>query len=124
MMAKRTRTPSNWDSAKIRKQREYGWFRQHEPELIDRARQARSRLEESERQRLQTEAEALLEGPAGKCPKCGADLVFGRIEGAPVRKCPACNGVFLEANKLELLLLAHDEGRRWFFRRYPGSPEH
>jgi len=114
----------NWDSAKVRRQREYGWFRQHEAELIERARRSRERGEESEERRREAEAETLLKGPAGKCPKCGTDLFYGRIESAPARKCPGCRGTFLEADDLELLLLAHDEGRRWFFRRYPGTREH
>ncbi|MGH9366566.1 MAG: zf-TFIIB domain-containing protein [Thermoanaerobaculia bacterium] len=113
-------TGEHWNTEKLRREREYGWFRQHEPELIEAARQRRKLLEEAAQKRRAAEAAAALEGARRRpCPACGAQMRPHTISGTQADRCPACEGIFLDKNELELLLLKHDEQRWWFFRTIP-----
>jgi uncharacterized protein len=106
-----------WDSARIRRQREYGWFRGHEAEMIEKAREERR----AERQRLESEeTERLRALHWKKCPQCGHDMADQEIEGVHTDQCAFCQGIFFRRGELETLLLRHDEDKRGFFRNLLG----
>jgi Transcription factor zinc-finger len=107
----------HWDSAEIRRERESGWFKEHEAELIERAREKRR---EAERARLAAESLAERAEHRGRCPRCGERMKLDRVEEIDVEKCPACEGIFFERGELETLLLRHDSHRRGFFRKLLG----
>lgn len=106
-----------WDTAEIRNEREEGWFRQHEAELIDAARRRRA---EAERLRAELQAPAPQSQESRRCPHCGAGMAAHRIEDVAVEKCPSCEGIFFDRGELEQLLLRHDAHRRGFFRKLLG----
>jgi Zn-finger nucleic acid-binding protein len=111
-----------WDSDEIRKEREYGWFREHEKDLIEAAK--RRRLE-AEKARADAAA-AADRAVTGRCPRCGTPLQTSRIEEVEVDKCPSCEGIFFDRGELETVLLRHDAHRRGFFRKllgFHGEPE-
>ena len=107
----------HWDTAKVRRQRECGWFSQHEAELIEAARGKR---EENQHRSQGEEAERLRGLHWKKCPECGNDLRDETIEGVQIAKCLVCDGIFFKRGELEALRLRHDEQRRGFFRRLLG----
>jgi hypothetical protein len=114
----------HWDSAEIRREREFGWFRQHEAEMMEEAR--RRRLE-ANRARQDAASEADRAEHRGRCPKCGDRMTGDLIEEIAVERCPSCEGMFFDRGELETLLLRHDGHRRGFFRRllgFPGNEEH
>jgi hypothetical protein len=106
-----------WDSDEIRKEREYGWFREHEKELLENARRKRI---EAEQARAAAAAAAEWAAQSGRCPRCGASMATTRIEDVEVDKCPSCEGIFFDRGELETVLLRHDAHRRGFFRRLLG----
>ena len=110
-------TGMKWDSEAIRREREYGWFLEHEEELIKKAREERR---EARRARESAESEKRRELHWRKCPECGSDLHVETIEEVDAAKCAACEGIFFNRGDLETLLLRHDEHRRGFFRRLLG----
>lgn len=108
---------SHWDTAAIRQEREEGWFRAHEAELIEAARRRRA-----EAARVRQAAD-----PAPKqgtrpllCPKCGSQMGTDRIEEIEIDRCPTCEGIFFDRGELEQLLLHHEPRRRGFFRKLLG----
>jgi hypothetical protein len=106
-----------WDSEAIRREREYGWFLDHEKELIEKARTRRLEAKRA-RENAESEKRRLLHWK--KCPECGLDLHVETIEGVDAAKCAGCEGIFFNRGELETLLLRHDEHRRGFFRRLLG----
>src|SRR4029453_2992521 len=106
-----------WDSEGIRREREYGWFLEHEEELIKKARARRLEARRA-RETAESEKERLLHWR--KCPECGIDLHVETIEGGEAAKWAGCEGIFFNRGDLETLLLRHDEHRRGFFRRLLG----
>jgi Transcription factor zinc-finger len=113
---------SHWDTQKLRRAREFGWFRQHEAELMETARR---RHEMADHTRRSVEVDELLRKARGRpCPRCGAEMTQREVEGVEVLGCPACSGFFLERDDLEHVLLAHDAHRRGFLRRLLGHREH
>lgn len=112
----------HWDPAEIRREREFGWFREHEAELIENAR--RRRIEAGEA-RKRIEAQAAGKSTTGAsaarlCPNCSRPMAADRIEGVEIEKCPSCEGFFFDRGELETVLLRHDAHRRGFFRRLLG----
>jgi hypothetical protein len=106
-----------WDSARIRRQREYGWFRGHEAEMIEEAREKRR----AERQRLENEeTEQLRKLHWKKCPNCGHDMKDQVIEEVHTDACTYCQGIFFRRGELETLLMRHAEHQRGFFRNLLG----
>lgn len=126
---------SHWDPRKIRRVREYGWFKEHEAEMIDAARRraAASAADAAERNRRNVVARALaLVGPEAdrdaepslaavrrKCPRCGAEMKPSLIGSLETDECSACQGVFLDRGALTHLL-GYDARRRSFLRRMLG----
>ncbi len=110
----------HFDAAEIRRERESGWFRQHEAELIEQARERR-RAAETVRQAALTEADRA--DHRGRCPHCGEKMGHDRLEEIEVAKCPSCGGIFFDRGELETLLLRHDGHRRGFFRKLLGLGE-
>jgi hypothetical protein len=106
-----------WDSEAIRRDREYGWFLDHEKDLIEKARARRLEAKRA-RETAESEKQRLLHWR--KCPECGVDLHVETIEGVDAAKCAECEGIFFNRGDLETLLLRHDEHRRGFFRRLLG----
>ncbi|MGE5275660.1 MAG: zf-TFIIB domain-containing protein [Acidobacteriota bacterium] len=115
-MHRRDFTGEHWNTARLRRVREFGWFRNHERELIERARESRRKRDEAARASLAERASAALEGPALSCPRCRKAMIRNEISGAAAQVCTSCSGVFLDLRELELLLLRHDAEKRWFFR--------
>lgn len=108
----------HWDPAEIRQEREFGWFREHEAELIENARRRRIEAEEARRR---IEAKGTAPAPSARlCPNCARAMAADRIEGVEVEKCPSCEGFFFDRGELETVLLRHDAHRRGFFRRLLG----
>ena len=105
---------THWDTEKLREAREFGWFRQHEAEMIAVAR--RKRAEAEAKRRAAAEAEFLRLAPWKKCSGCGGEMASKSVEGVAVLECRTCEGFFFERGELELMLLRHDEHRRGFFR--------
>jgi Zn-finger nucleic acid-binding protein len=116
-MPHRRDSGTHWDTAELRREREYGWFRQHEAELIEQARRRRA---EAEALRKASEEQQIREAHRSRCPKCGAAMSTNRIEEIEVDKCPSCEGIFFDRGELETLLLRHDAHRRGFFRKLLG----
>ncbi|HMF09939.1 MAG TPA: hypothetical protein VKJ00_12440, partial [Thermoanaerobaculia bacterium] len=61
----------HWDTAEIRRAREYGWIRQNETSLIEEARRKASASERTARNKL---AEALRGRDERRCPRCGGPM--------------------------------------------------
>lgn len=106
-----------WDSEEIRNEREFGWFREHEKELIENARKKRT---EAEQARVAAAEKAERSAHLGRCPRCGAAMTSHTVEEVAVDKCPSCEGIFFDRGELETVLLRHDAHRRGFFRKLLG----
>jgi hypothetical protein len=100
-----------WNAAVIRREREFGWFRQNERELIEQARKRRLEVEEARRQ---ADARTSRELHWRRCPHCGGQMAPEVIEGTVVEKCAGCGGIFLERRDLDKVLLRRNEGQRGF----------
>jgi len=89
---------SHWDTRRLRRVREAGWFRQHEAELIRDAIRRRARLSSAA-------AEALRREGHYRCPKCGSESALLRSrDGLAVGECPACGWIFVDRAGLERLI--------------------
>jgi hypothetical protein len=113
---------SHWNAEKVRRAREFGWFRQHEAELMDAARRRREMTDRT-RQSKEIE-EALRHARTRPCPKCGDQMTQRSVEGVEVLGCPTCSGFFFDRDDLEHVLLAHDAHRRGLLRRLIGHGAH
>jgi hypothetical protein len=82
----------SWDTKKIRRIREFGWFLQHEADMIEAARQRRT--VEAQRRRDALVRELF----AGRrlCPLCRREVVASPIEDTGVLQCAACGGFFFD----------------------------
>jgi Zn-finger nucleic acid-binding protein len=107
----------SWDPARIRRQREYGWFRSHEAEMIEEARLKR---EAELRRQREEETGRLRTLHLNHCPECGQTMHPKPIDGLEVRQCKNCEGIFFHRGDLETLLLRHEEHQRGFFRNLLG----
>ena len=78
---------SHWDTAKIRRAREFGWFKQHEPEMIEEARR-----------RAATPSKHPL---PDRCPACGREMTQrDSMQGVEVRECRFCNWISVDRDEL------------------------
>jgi len=111
---------SNWDTRRIRRIRESGWFSQNEARMTEAARRQRAAVE-NKRHTAEVEFERLKHWH--KCPNCGGDMELKTIEEVGVTECGSCAGIFFDRGELEELLLKHEEHRRGFFRRLLGFPK-
>ena len=88
---------SHWDTRRLRRVREAGWFRQHELELIREATRRRAA-------NLAAEAESRRRAGRYRCPKCGRDTTLRSIGEIPIGKCAACGWIHVERDDLERLV--------------------
>ena len=107
---------SHWDTEAIRHEREDGWFRAHEAELIAAARRRR---DEAAARQAAASAPKQATRPLS-CPKCGSQMTPDRIEEIEIDRCPTCEGLFFDRGELEQLLVQHEPRRRGFFRKLLG----
>ncbi len=106
---------SHWDAAALRQEREDGWFREHEAEMIEAARIRRAGSNP-----VIARAAAGEGAVSRRCPNDGATMALDRIEEIAVDRCGTCGGIFFDRGELETLLLRHDGQRRGFFRKLLG----
>jgi uncharacterized protein len=91
---------THWDTARIRRAREFGWFRQRDTRLIEAAH--RERLEAEQRTRIaQRDESRRLHWK--KCPSCGSDMASRKIARFSVEECVACGGIFLDRLQFDRL---------------------
>jgi len=89
---------SHWDTRRLRRVREAGWFRQHEAELIREAMRRRPRLSAAA-------ADAQRREGRYRCPKCGNDSAHLQSrEGLAVGECPACGWILVDRADIERLI--------------------
>ncbi len=94
------------------------WFARNERELIQGLKRERARREKELAELLKQEAAKKRKKMHWmKCPNCGSNMVQHQIEGSIVEKCTLCEGIFLERNEFEDLVLKSMEERRSFVRR-------
>lgn len=92
-----------WDEREKSLENEY--FRRKEQELIENLRAKRAEKEKAEASVID-------------CPKCDGKLVELAFEGVQIDRCNKCNGIWLDAGELELLIVKHEQnqglmGRMW-----------
>ena len=56
-----------------------------------------------------------------RCPKCGGAIEAMTFRGVPLDKCPACGGIWLGPNDLQIL--ASKDHRSWFDKWFKGEGE-
>lgn len=89
---------SHWDTRKLRRVREAGWFREHEAELIRDAGRRRAELQAAS-------AESYRLSGRYRCPKCGRESTALRsIGGVTVGECSSCGWIFVERGDIERLV--------------------
>jgi len=97
------------------------WFREHERDLLEKARlELAHRLEAFRREHEEAEREKQRQLHWMKCPKCGSALREEHMEGIEVDRCTVCQGLFFDHGELETLLMGKQEGRFRFYRRLFG----
>lgn len=98
-----SRTPhdfdgTHWDTRRLRRVREAGWFRQHEADLIREAGRRRDRL-------LAAAAESYRRSGRYRCPRCGqVSTALRSLGGLTVGECHACGWIFVERGDIERLV--------------------
>ncbi|MBX9571308.1 MAG: zf-TFIIB domain-containing protein [Candidatus Obscuribacterales bacterium] len=55
------------------------------------------------------------------CPKCGAQLDQVELYAIPVERCPDCQGIFLDAGELELIMEREKNKESWLGRLFNKS---
>ncbi|HTR04497.1 MAG TPA: hypothetical protein VMN82_15005 [Thermoanaerobaculia bacterium] len=93
-MTRRDLDGGNWDPRQWRRVREFGWFRQHEAELIAEAR--RKRLEAENQRR----AEAI-RSRRYECPNCHRMATLHSLGEVDFGRCDACGWIFVDRVGLE-----------------------
>ena len=83
------------------------WFKEHEQELIEKAKE-RKKIEEED---------ALKKTHYMHCPKCGYLLKEIILENISVDKCEGCEGIWFDRGELDQLLVHSEEKKASFFRR-------
>lgn len=58
----------------------------------------------------QEERDSLKKAHWMRCPKCGSELVTISIRDVHVDTCSSCNGMWLDAGELDLLVKSDDSG--------------
>jgi hypothetical protein len=89
-----------WDSQKIRRIREFGWFLEHEADMIEAAR----RRVKAERVRRQAELRERLVR-SRLCPACGRRVKAPPIEDTGVSQCADCGAFFFDHGEVGQLRL-------------------
>lgn len=52
------------------------------------------------------------------CPKCGAQLDQVELYAIPIERCPDCQGIFLDAGELELIMDREKNKESWLGRLF------
>jgi Zn-finger nucleic acid-binding protein len=100
------------------KKTEDEWFARHEREMLEGVKRERVRREQELAELLkQEEARKRKELHWMKCPKCGSDLKEQKVQDVTIDKCTFCEGIFLDRNELDELLIKHDRERQSFLGR-------
>lgn len=107
-----------WDARKIRRVREFGWFRQNEGQLIEAARRRRA---EADEKRRSAEADMLRRAESHKCLRCGGDIRSKAIDDVQVEECVSCAAICVDHAALERLLTEHEAHRHGFPQRLIGN---
>lgn len=84
------------------------WFKEHEEDLIEAAKE-KKRIEEEKREK---ELHYL------HCPKCGHKLHQIEIEGITLDKCAKCQGLWFDKGELEELHKREEEHKHRFFGKF------
>ncbi|MEW6620309.1 MAG: zf-TFIIB domain-containing protein [bacterium] len=84
------------------------WFKQHEEDLIETAKE-KKRIAEEEKQK---------ELHFMHCPKCGHELHHINIEGIVLDKCDKCEGLWFDKGELEELQKREHEHKHKFFGKF------
>jgi Transcription factor zinc-finger len=100
------------------KKTEDEWFVRHESEMLEGLKRERVRREKEMAELMkQEEARKRKELHWMKCPKCGSDLKEEDVTGITIDKCTFCEGIFLDRNELDELLLKRDHEKQSFLGR-------
>ncbi len=62
------------------------------------------------------QAALLREAAKMRCPKCGEPLLQVEICQIPIERCELCNGVWLDAGELELIVERQQTDQGWLSR--------
>ena len=89
------------DPRKKKLTREEEYFAEQEQKKRASLREKLNQEREQARQRQAKEAHWM------KCPKCGGDLQEKQFEHVVIDQCQVCQGIWLDAGELDLLLHAH-----------------
>jgi ribosomal protein L37AE/L43A len=87
------------------------WFKKHEKELIEEAKERKKTEEEKKQKEAE---EALKQLHYRHCPKCGHELEEFLSEGIALDKCPKCEGVWFDKGELEQLISREEEHHHFF----------
>jgi Transcription factor zinc-finger len=110
---------SHWDPRKLRAIREFGWFRQHEPEMMQ---DANDRESNALRKKIAAERAAVLASAAiRRCPYCATDMQEKNAGEFSILECPLCRGIFVQEKDIETALESASNRRR-FLRFLGGRP--
>lgn len=100
------------------KKTEDEWFARHEKDLLEGVKRDRVRREKEMAELMkQEEAKKRKELHWMKCPKCGSDLKEVDVQDVVIDKCTFCEGIFLDRNELDQLLVKKDQERQSFLGR-------
>lgn len=103
------------------RQREDEWFLKNEKELIEKAHHERQKREAARAaQEQESERKRLRELHFMKCPKCGHELREELLDGISIDRCTFCEGLWLDANELEQLLLRKADPNKGLLRKLLG----
>lgn len=90
---------------------------QEEKYFAEQEARKRKELREKLNQKRETlKQEHLKDAHWMKCPKCGHNLVEKKYEDIMIDQCSHCNGIYLDAGELELLLASRRQ--KGFFSRF------
>ncbi|OIP37760.1 hypothetical protein AUJ95_07760 [Candidatus Desantisbacteria bacterium CG2_30_40_21] len=89
----------------IKVEQETSWFKEHEQELIEKAKE-KKKIEETD---------ALKKAHYMHCPKCGHMLCEFMIEHISLDKCEGCEGIWLDRGKLDGLMKHSEKKKNNFF---------
>jgi hypothetical protein len=91
-----------------KREEEDKWFKEHEKELIEAAKE-KKRIEQEKKQK---------ELHFMHCPKCGHELHHIEVEGIILDKCDKCEGIWFDKGELEELQRRQEEQKKTFFGRF------
>lgn len=83
------------------------WFKEHEQELIEKAKE-KKKMEETD---------ALKKAHYMHCPKCGQMLREFVLENISLDKCEGCEGIWFDNGELDRLMIHSEEKRTKFFKQ-------